>query len=1113
MSSSHQVFQTTTPKRWKSFLWVIRLLVFFIVISLVVIGLSVFRHETTILPKIISQNTLYKKLLKADMAAKPKRLGKSIFDSTKKLTATFNYASKGRIDYNGDEGVRSAFYVNWDAQSFTSLQNHIHQVNIIFPEWIFISPNGDSISVNIEQQALDLMQQNKVKILPMLSNYLEDNGWNSSAVHKLLSSPKNRSKVIDLLIQTLEQYHLQGINIDLEELHENTDETLISFMQELYTKFHAKNLLVSQDVAALNEDYNLKELSKYNDYMILMAYDEHFSTSSVGPVASQDWLETVLQDFTEKVPAQKAILGLGTYGYDWSKGYEAETISYEEGLSTAEEAEATVVFDTNSYNSHFSYTDDNDLKHEVWFTDAATTFNAIRTAEDYGVAGTAIWRLGTEDERMWQFYTNDLSENAMRSKPFDIQKLQTILPTSKPDFSGEGEVLNLVTAPQDGKIALKYDSAENLIADQSYQKMPSGYVIKKIGKAGPKQIILTFDDGPDEEWTPKILDILEQEKVPAAFFVVGQNAENNIPLLKRIYDDGFEIGNHTFTHPNIADVNELRAKAEINGTQQLIESLTGHSTILFRPPYNADAEPQTISELLPIQLARNEGLITVGESIDPLDWEKGVSPDSIYNRIIAQKDLGNIILLHDAGGNRSATVAALPRIISYFRSQGYEFITLAKLMGKTKNDLMPELPKSHVRSFNYWTLLTVYWGEHILYSLFLLTIILSILRTVWVAVLAYRQKRKAKKETDFNTDTPQVSVIVPAYNEEVNVIKTITNLLAGNYPNMAIVVVDDGSKDRTYELVSKAFEGNPNVTVLTKPNGGKASALNFGIQQIKSDYVICIDADTQLLPNAISELMKYFTSPDVAAVAGNVKVGNERNLITRWQAIEYITSQNFDRRAMDLLNCITVVPGAIGAFRTQAIIEAGGFTTDTLAEDCDLTIRMLRNQQRIRYCNRAIAVTEAPETVNMFMKQRFRWTFGIMQCWWKHRETAFNPRYRWLGMFAMPMMLVFQLMMPLLSPLADLYLLYSLVTGNALLHILGFWLLFTLVDMAGAVLAFAFEGESIGRLIWLIPQRIIYRQFLYFILIKAYIAALKGQLRGWGTLKRTGNVQITEIKQ
>ena len=664
-----------------------------------------------------------------------------------------------------------------------------------------------------------------------------------------------------------------------------------------------------------------------------------------------------------------------------------------------------------------------------------------------------------------------------------------------------------------------------LIAEQRYLQLPSGYVYEKFAEdktpmGQGHKIILTFDDGPDPEYTPKILNILEKEKVPATFFIVGINAESNIPLLQRIYKDGYEIGNHTFTHNNVAKMNPERAELEMKTTRTLIECITGHSTILFRAPYNADSEPQTYEEIEPLARSKKDNYISVGESIDPNDWDEKMNADSIVNRTIrfAEENDANIILLHDAGGKtRQPTVDALPRIIDYFKKRGCKFTTIADLMGKTKDDVMPPVKQDWKNKMNWITAEAYYWMGHLLFALFIIGIFLSVGRMAIMALLATIQMKREQKKALLLPVAPlflpEVSIVVPAYNEEVNIERTINNLLQQDYPLLQIIFVDDGSKDNTLNIVKETFSGVPNVQVHTKPNGGKASALNYGINLVNTEYVVCIDADTQLKTDAVAQLMKKFSDPRVGAVAGNVKVGNEVNMITKWQSIEYVTSQNFDRRAFDLLNCITVVPGAIGAFKKEAIIKAGGFTTDTLAEDCDLTMRLHRNNYLVRNCTDALSYTEAPETMKQFMKQRFRWSFGVMQCFWKHRDALFNPKYKNFGMVAMPNILIFQMILPFLAPLADLILVLSLIAAGfgiipaSLGHIIFYYLIFSIVDVAGAALSFAFEKEDYKKLLWMIPQRLIYRQLMYYILIKSFNKAIKGELQGWGVLKRTGNVK------
>ena len=730
-----------------------------------------------------------------------------------------------------------------------------------------------------------------------------------------------------------------------------------------------------------------------------------------------------------------------------------------------------------------------------------------------------------------------MSKDSLRNFDFHLfTTVRTMVTDEKPDYSGEGEVLDVIGGPSSGKITPELDTAEFLISEESYDSLPSKWLARKYGTKDKKKLVLTFDDGPDPIYTPQILDILSREHVPAAFFIVGINAENNIPIVKRFFREGHEIGNHTFTHPNIAKVSRKRAIIEMDATRLLIEAITGHSTVLFRAPFNADFEPVKAEELIPVAIAREKNYLDIGESIDPLDWEPGTSVDSIVARVIARKQnmtdqnlSGNIILLHDAGGDsRAATVEALPRIIHYFKERGYQFTTIADLLGKKKEDLMPAVPKGsgyYLLQLNYFLAMSAYLGSHLLTSIFIVFIILSLARLFFMAVFASRQHRWEKKFglkpfwSSDGTGAPAVSIIVPAFNEELNAVGSIENLLRTDYPNFKIIFVDDGSRDETFNKVKNAFEGNPRVQVYTKTNGGKASALNFGIQESDAEFVVCIDADTKLLPDAVSKLMMHFgdvtyhNGKRVGAVAGNVKVGNTVNTLTRWQSIEYISSQNFDRKAFAYVNAITVVPGAIGAFRKAAIEEAGGFTTDTLAEDCDVTIRMLRCNYIIENENNAIAMTEAPETVKMFIKQRFRWSFGVMQTFWKNRDMLFSSRNIALGWIALPNILLFQYIIPSIIPLADFFMLIGLITGNAA-KIGKYYLVFMIVDLAVAILAFSFEKEKLRKLIWLIPQRLVWRWLMWSVLFKSFRRAIKGELQHWGVLKRTGNVkEIPSLQQ
>jgi cellulose synthase/poly-beta-1,6-N-acetylglucosamine synthase-like glycosyltransferase/spore germination protein YaaH/peptidoglycan/xylan/chitin deacetylase (PgdA/CDA1 family) len=1146
MDNKSQVFQTNNSRRWESFKWTLRVFIILFAFLLIVLVVALINGASPSVPSL--ESTAYEskidRLTTSSDINKRYKGFKSFLYKKIKEDSLRNLKKTEQDSGNKSPYIRAAFYTPWTGRtSLPDLKKNGDKLNTVFPEWFFIDSIKHTLITRIDSAGLAMMRSKNLRILPILSNYNSHKGkFDKNLLHAILFDPTKRTAFLKQLTDTLSHYKLQGINLDLEDLDKKSIAQLLLFEKPLYQSLHAMNMTVTMDVDIMDADYDYSKLAQTNDYLVLMAYDEYTKLTEPGPISSQKWIEASLDWLAGKISPDKIILGFAGYGHDWFKTDDgrdtAIDYTYEQAINKAKQVNAVIDYDNSNYNLHYSYIELNTdeethhvqrIKHEVWFTDAATNFNVLRFSDEYATAGTSLWRLGGEDSRLWTYYSRDLSNDALQSDPFNFSSLATI-PILDDDvsYAGEsgGEVLSIVSVPETGKINLEIDSTELLISEQHYTQLPSGYIIQQFGAdsiaSGPgHRLVLTFDDGPDPEWTPKILDILEKDKVPASFFVVGLQVEKNIPLLQRINRDGFEIGNHTFTHSNMATMSPQRADLEMKLTRLLIESITGRSTILFRAPYNADSEPQTYEELEPIVRSRKANYLTIGESIDPRDWEPNVTADSIVARVISQVEdrSASMILLHDAGGEtRQATVEALPRIIDYFKKKGYKFTTIANMMGKTKNDVMPLLPPDENSSFikfNFFLAEATYWGSHIIFALFIVGIILSIGRMVLMAILASAQKRKAEKILAVLPAglMPEVTIIVPAYNEEVNAVRTINSLLQQDYPNLQIAFVDDGSKDATFATVYEAFKDIHNVHVYTKENGGKASALNVGIEKAFTEFVVCIDADTQLKEDAVSRLMEKFIDGKVGAVAGNVKVGNEVNMITYWQSIEYITSQNFDRRAFDLLDCITVVPGAIGAFRKEAIQKSGGFTTDTLAEDCDLTMRLHRNGYSVRNCSTAVSYTEAPETMQQFMKQRFRWSFGVIQCFWKHRDAVLNPKYKNFGMIALPNILIFQMILPVLAPLADLLLVFSLVAAGfgiipaSIPHILLYYGIFTVVDVAGAALAFAFEKEDYKKLIWLLPQRLIYRQLMYYILLKSFNRAIKGELQGWGALKRTGNVK------
>ena len=524
--------------------------------------------------------------------------------------------------------------------------------------------------------------------------------------------------------------------------------------------------------------------------------------------------------------------------------------------------------------------------------------------------------------------------------------------------------------------------------------------------------------------------------------------------------------------------------------------------------------------MLPIP--QSMGYIIVGARVDPHDWGEpngGPPPtvDTIVHRVVTDTEAnkGNIILMHDGGGDRSHTVGALPGIIDGLRAKGYQFVSVADLLGQTRAQVMP--PLSHQE----WLLARAdafifdvfRWFRAIIGFIFVAGILLVGGRALIIGLLALVEKLRPTPPSDPNYK-PRVTVLIPAYNEETVIVETVRSALASTYPNLEILVIDDGSMDHTAELVRASFGREPRVRLLLQSNYGKPSALNHGLAESTGELVVSIDADTIVDPEAVSMLVRHFADPKVGAVAGNVKVINRNRWITRWQALEYITSQNLEKRAFDLLNCIPVVPGAVGAWRVDLLRAAGGFSGDTVAEDTDLTLTIRRNGWKIRYDEEAIGRTEVPETVDALIRQRFRWTFGTLQAVWKHRDTAGKARYGTLGWVAIPNIFMFQILLPLVSPLIDLLFLLTLALwGLAQLRIarlpqlwtsqdversLIFFALFMLIDLFTCVVAFALEKDEDWTLLApLILQRFYYRQMMYVVLFRALKEAVQGRPVGW----------------
>ena len=1031
--------------------------------------------------------------------------------------------------------IRLAFTVGWDPNSFDSLSTHADKITHVCPEWFTLTASDGSFSGENDIQLLEFMAANKhLVLLPLMTNVSGD-ARVPEAVENLAHGPAEaQSRFIDNLKRQLNEIHAGGVLIDWENLDAAYQDDLSKFLTKVAFALHdvGLQLWLQVPVGEERQAYDINTLGDVVDFFVASLHDQVSESDPPGAVAAQDWFENWLSAIASYDDQQQWVISLGTYGYDWPKddsagsrsGWQrADTISFADAMSRAAYAgEGNTESGSPEFNPSFDYTLAG-VNHEVWFLDALSFLNQARAARAKGFNALAISRLGTEDPQLWTALDMIGSPRLTKNDLATLQELKTGQAITN---IGQGEIITADISPESGHRQVDLDEKTALLTT-TYDKFPSYPTLYHQGAGGEHQVVLTFDDGPDPKWTPKILDVLKQKQAPAVFFLLGQQAESYPGVVRRIVAEGHEIGSHTYTHANLSLVSPQRVRIELDATQRLIQTITGRSTTLFRPPYEADSRPNELSEITPLLIAQSLDYLTVMESIDPEDWERP-GAEVIFQRVKQQRRNGSIVLLHDAGGDRSQTVEALPKIIDYLRARGDKLVPLSELIGTNRDALNPPLKasdRSLARVASSIGFSVVHAAFSFLWAFMIVATVLIVLRTLLVIYLALRHRSRksaplrsadlsseaavmAKSSDAAQIGEASLSVIIAAYNEEKVIAATLRSVLETDYKGkVEVLVINDGSKDKTADAVAEVAASDQRVRRINQANAGKSEALRRGVELAAYDILVFLDADTHFQRDTLGYLVAPFADTKVGAVSGHARVGNLRSFIARCQSLEYICGFNLDRRAYDAWDCITVAPGAVSAVHRQALREVGGFRSDTLAEDTDLTLSLHRHGYSIRYTPGAVAWTEAPETIRALAKQRFRWCFGTMQCLWKHRDMLFNPKFKALGFFSLPSIWFFQIILVALTPLVDLLLLASVLLGDGG-AVLPYFLTFLVLDQLLAVLACVLEKEPLRRSWIMIPMRLIYRPLLSWVVWKSIINAARGVLVGWGKLERTASVSV-----
>ncbi|MFJ8198920.1 glycosyltransferase [Streptomyces sp. NPDC096152] len=620
-----------------------------------------------------------------------------------------------------------------------------------------------------------------------------------------------------------------------------------------------------------------------------------------------------------------------------------------------------------------------------------------------------------------------------------------------------------------------------------------------------RTVALTFDDGPDPVWTPRILDVLRRNHVHATFFVVGTQAVAHPELVRRIVAEGHQIGIHTFTHPDLSRLAPWQRSLELRETQLAVAGAAGVTTALLRPPYSSENDMLDDADWSVLRQAGAAGYVTVLSTRDAGDWQRP-GTDRVLARATPHGHAGQIVLMHDGGGDRSQTVAALGTLVPRLKARGFTFATVSDAVGMAPPVRSAGLG-DHLQGLALIRVLQ--GGDWLVWLLGLLMYAagaISVLRAVVVLIAArrHRRLRTASRGASWGPPvTEPVSVIVPAYNESAGIEAAVRSLLASDHP-VEIIVVDDGSTDGTANLVESL---RLPVRVIRQQNAGKPAALNTGLAAATHDLVVMVDGDTVFDSDTVGAIVQPFADPHVGAVSGNAKVVNRGGLLGRWQHIEYVVGFNLDRRLFDLAECMPTVPGAVGAFRRRALLELGGVSDVTLAEDTDLTMALCRDGWRVVYEEGAVAWTEAPASLNALWRQRYRWCYGTLQAMWKHRGALVQRGAAGkLGRRGLVYLLLFQVLLPLLAPVVDVFAVYGLFFLDPV-RIVGLWLAFLLLQLLMGLYAFRLDGERPGPL-WSLPlQQFVYRQLMYLVVIQSVFTAVSGSRLRWQRMERYGSLR------
>lgn len=809
------------------------------------------------------------------------------------------------------------------------------------------------------------------------------------------------------------------------------------------------------------------------------------------PPAPAAWLSFVIDTATSLIPSEKLVIALGTQGHFWRSGDRGlRRLGYSHAMSELASAEAEVLFVPWANAARSRFVDDTNALTEVWLPDAVSLHNQmLQLAPD---AAVAVWPLGSEDPTIWPILDGGSPGQQTLQEPILLDQAALI--------QGNGPAIIAAEAPRPGRRLVTEQVEDGWITDAIYDALPAPARLDLGGWVNTETVGLSFTELPPPDQWPVLSSILDAANVQATFLVPSPNLLDRAETARLAVAAGHVVGLHLTRTANGADTIDTLAQKY---RQLLLIERTGAQSRMVEMP----AQLEWASLAGDAANLIGAGYIPLMPT-DPASSENGlIEPQSR-----AIMDASNRLSIGVDAAGWTPTLLALPSLLAGLMQDGYAIAPLHEGLGLDTAEAMPAAHYAPGPAVGVVFGILAFAQDE-LNTLFFFMLAYSAVRSLLYLVLAL--VRRPRKTFDPNW-SPPVSVVIPAYNEAVVIESCVQSILESPYPDVRVVIVDDGSTDGTFEVVQRAFGTNPRVALFRQANGGKWAAANRALGEISTPFFLIADADSVFTPDTIGWLMQQFKDPAVGAVAGVVEVGNRSSFLGQCQSLEYIVSQSVMRRAQEVFDGILVVPGAVGAWRTRAVRQAHLFSGQTVTEDADLTVAVHRAGYKVRFQEQARSITEAPTGVSAFMRQRVRWTFGMLQTSWKHRGAITEGRT--VGFISIIDAIWFGVASSIFAPLVDLLLVllvvqgaFALSTGGAAViaslpaSLFVAYFALTLLDVANTLVAFRFERRMDWKLLAFVPLlRFGYRQLLYIATLKALAQVVTGTAAGWNKLDRTG---------